>query len=202
MSFVSSPSLCRLGEISRISIVSFSVFLANSMRRFTGFFVKQRVTTLFRRLLRRRRSPSAYQRLDPPSTEPAKLIPSLSRFTRHLTSKARAICSKAHFPVPGSGWRAKDLSGWRRVPKGHLAVYVGRRDEDFKRVLVPAIYFNHPLFGELLRDAEEEFGFCHPGRIAIPCRISEFERVRTRIMEGTESSRRMVFRRHDDVVER
>ncbi|PHT95424.1 Auxin-responsive protein SAUR36 [Capsicum annuum] len=70
------------------------------------------------------------------------------------------------------------------VPKGHLAVYVGQKDGDYKRVLVPVIYINHPLFSELLREAEEEYGFNHPGGITIPCRISEFERVQTRIQQG------------------
>ncbi|MQM12508.1 hypothetical protein Taro_045426 [Colocasia esculenta] len=65
-------------------------------------------------------------------------------------------------------------------PKGHLPVYVGRNDVDPpRRVLVPVIYFNHPLFGELLRGAEEEFDFRHPGGITIPCPISDFESVRT-----------------------
>lgn len=44
------------------------------------------------------------------------------------------------------------------VQKGHLAVYVGQKDRDFYRVLVPVIYFNHPLFGELLKEAEREYG--------------------------------------------
>lgn len=70
------------------------------------------------------------------------------------------------------------------VPKGYLAVYVGQKDGEFQRVLVPVIYFNHPLFGQLLREAEEVFGFDHPGAITIPCRISEFEHVQTRIKEG------------------
>ncbi|MBA0611187.1 hypothetical protein Godav_011888, partial [Gossypium davidsonii] len=63
------------------------------------------------------------------------------------------------------------------VPKGHLAIYIGQKDGDYHRVLVPVIYFNHPLFGELLREAEEEYGFSHQGGITIPCRFSEFERV-------------------------
>ncbi|KAK1262515.1 hypothetical protein QJS04_geneDACA020482 [Acorus gramineus] len=73
------------------------------------------------------------------------------------------------------------------VPKGHMAVYVGRKGEDHDRMcrfLVPVIYFNDPLFGELLKEAEEEFGYNHPGGITIPCRISDFERVRTRIAAG------------------
>lgn len=41
------------------------------------------------------------------------------------------------------------------VPKGHMAVYFGQEDSDFHRILVPVIYFNHPLFSELLREVEE-----------------------------------------------
>nr|GMC84528.1 auxin-responsive protein SAUR36-like [Ipomoea batatas] len=43
-----------------------------------------------------------------------------------------------------------------------MAVYVGQKDGDFKRILVPVMYFNHPLFGELLREAENEFGSVIP----------------------------------------
>lgn len=68
------------------------------------------------------------------------------------------------------------------MPKGHLAVYVGEEDGEWQRVVVPAVYFNHPLFGGLLREAEKEYGFHQPpGGLTIPCRISEFESVRTRI---------------------
>ncbi|KAI4338808.1 hypothetical protein MLD38_023821 [Melastoma candidum] len=67
------------------------------------------------------------------------------------------------------------------VPKGHIAVYVSGEDGELSRVLVPVVYFNHPLFGELLREAEEEYGFCQEGGITIPCGVSEFERVRTRV---------------------
>ena len=67
------------------------------------------------------------------------------------------------------------------VPKGHLAVYVGEQDDDTCRVVVPVIYFNHPLFAELLREAEMVYGYNYPGRIQIPCRISDFENVKSRI---------------------
>ncbi|XP_038971571.1 uncharacterized protein LOC120104446 [Phoenix dactylifera] len=71
-------------------------------------------------------------------------------------------------------------------PKGHLAIYVGggRNGEEGappRRFVVPVIHFNHPLFGELLKEAEEEFGFNHPGGITIPCPVSRFERLRSRI---------------------
>ncbi|CAI9093784.1 OLC1v1029360C1 [Oldenlandia corymbosa var. corymbosa] len=67
------------------------------------------------------------------------------------------------------------------VPKGHLAVYVGSDDDDASRVIVPVIYFNHPLFAELLRDTEKVYGFDHPGGIQIPCQKSEFEDVKMKI---------------------
>ncbi|CAD5170917.1 unnamed protein product [Musa acuminata subsp. malaccensis] len=50
--------------------------------------------------------------------------------------------------------------------------------------LVPVVYFNHPLLRELLREAEVEFGFHHPGGITIPCAAAEFDRVRTRIADA------------------
>jgi SAUR family protein len=81
------------------------------------------------------------------------------------------------------------------VPKGHLAVYVGQKDGDFRRVLVPVIYFNHPLFSELLREAEQEYGFEHQGGITIPCRISEFESVQTKIAAGS-GGRKLTWKRH------
>lgn len=81
------------------------------------------------------------------------------------------------------------------VPKGHMAVYVGQKDGDFHRVLVPVFYFNHPLFGELLREAEEEFGFNQPGGITIPCRFAEFERVKTRIAAGA-GGKKIPWKRH------
>ena len=85
------------------------------------------------------------------------------------------------------------------MPKGHLAVYVGEEDGEFRRVLIPVIYFNHPLFSDLLREAEKKFGFEHPGGITIPCRLTEFERVKTRIASGSGQrgrTRRLGWRLH------
>ncbi|XP_060210246.1 auxin-induced protein 10A5-like [Lycium barbarum] len=67
------------------------------------------------------------------------------------------------------------------VPKGHLAVYVGEKEDDTCRVVVPVIYFNHPLFAELLKEAEMVYGYNHSGGIQIPCRITEFENILSRI---------------------
>lgn len=77
----------------------------------------------------------------------------------------------------------------RKVPpKGHMPVYVGGKDSDPpRRVLVPVIFFNHPLFVDLLRRAEEEFGFHHLGGITIPCPSSDFESVWTRVAAAADS---------------
>lgn len=65
---------------------------------------------------------------------------------------------------------SKNNSG---VPKGHLAVYVGEIQR--KRFVVPVSYINHPSFQDLLRQAEEEFGFDHPmGGLTIPCKEDVF----------------------------
>ena len=62
------------------------------------------------------------------------------------------------------------------VPKGFLAVYVGENQK--KRFVVPVSHLNHPSFQDLLRKAEEEFGFNHPmGGLTIPCRVDTFIHV-------------------------
>ncbi|KAK9122264.1 hypothetical protein Syun_019881 [Stephania yunnanensis] len=64
------------------------------------------------------------------------------------------------------------------VPKGCLAVMVGHQGEEQQRFVVPVMYFNHPLFMQLLKEAEEEFGFDQKGTITIPCHVEEFRQVR------------------------
>ncbi|CAN0910077.1 Auxin-induced protein 10A5 [Linum grandiflorum] len=62
----------------------------------------------------------------------------------------------------------------RSVPKGHIAVYVGEVDER-KRFVVPISVLNHPLFLDLLKLAEDEFGYYPPhGALTIPCHEHEF----------------------------
>lgn len=76
------------------------------------------------------------------------------------------------------GGRRRILDEPVSTPKGQVAVYVGGGNPgESLRYVVPVVYFNHPMFGELLREAEEEFGFQHPGGITIPCAASRFERA-------------------------
>uniref|UniRef100_A0A803PW69 Uncharacterized protein n=1 Tax=Cannabis sativa TaxID=3483 RepID=A0A803PW69_CANSA len=62
----------------------------------------------------------------------------------------------------------KPFSSAKDVPKGYLAVYVGKNK--MTRFVIPISYLNHSSFQELLCQAEEEFGFDHPmGALTIPC---------------------------------
>ncbi|CAL0305400.1 unnamed protein product [Lupinus luteus] len=66
------------------------------------------------------------------------------------------------------------------IPKGCLAILVGQGEEQ-QRFVIPVIYFNHPLFMQLLKEAEEEYGFEHKGPITIPCQVEEFRTVQDMI---------------------
>jgi len=65
------------------------------------------------------------------------------------------------------------------VPKGYLAVYVG---EKMKRFMIPISFLNQPLFQELLKEAEDEFGYDHPmGGLTIPCKEDVFLDIASRL---------------------
>lgn len=129
---------------------------------------------------------------DSPAT---KTVEKIISWGRKLTRGAISLCNVK----PGSGYIQVGSDPVQdkppAVPKGHLAVYVGQKDGEFHRELVPVLYFNHPLFGELLREAEEEYGYNHPGGITIPCPFTEFERVKTRIASrSARAGRRLAWR--------
>ncbi|XVF53316.1 hypothetical protein PTKIN_Ptkin05aG0089300 [Pterospermum kingtungense] len=67
----------------------------------------------------------------------------------------------------------KDL---KDIPKGCLAIMVGQGEEQH-RFVIPVIYINHPRFVQLLKDAEQEYGFDQKGPITIPCHVEEFRNV-------------------------
>ena len=175
------------------------------MRKIRGFKLGKRLVKVFRWVSRRRRSTSSYRRLDPPvkykSTTRARIEKWCGDWDRLKTKAKRLCCIK-----PNPGYLQLGSHGPIEekpvVPKGHLAVYVGHKtgdrdgDDEFSRVLVPVMYFNHPLFGELLREAEEEYGYQHPGGITIPCRFSEFEKVQTTIAAGKTGRSLLTWRRH------
>lgn len=67
------------------------------------------------------------------------------------------------------------------VPAGHLAVCVG---PNARRFVVRAAHLNHPVFRKLLVQAEEEYGFAHPGPLSIPCDEALFEEVLRHLNAG------------------
>ncbi|KAL4569715.1 hypothetical protein LXL04_025357 [Taraxacum kok-saghyz] len=67
------------------------------------------------------------------------------------------------------------------VPKGYMAVYVGEVQR--KRFVVPLSYLDQPLFQDLLRRSEEEYGFNHPmGGLTIPCQEEAFVHLTTQLL--------------------
>jgi SAUR family protein len=66
------------------------------------------------------------------------------------------------------------------IPKGYFAILVGHEDK-LERFVIPVFYINHPLFNDLLKEAEAEYGFDHKGPITIPCRVEEFRSVQDSI---------------------
>ncbi|KAB1225284.1 Auxin-induced protein X10A [Morella rubra] len=174
------------------------------MRKIRGFKLGKRLAGVSKWVARKTRKRTGYQRLDAPPPPPRtpkpkpKPISKLITWGRRVTTRARTLClcrpaDSGYIPMGQDTVTEKKET---TVPKGHLAVYVGQKDGDFHRVLVPVIYFNHPLFGELLREAEQEYGFHHQGGITIPCRISEFESVQTRIAAGCGGARKLMWKRH------
>lgn len=157
------------------------------MSKIRGFNLRTRLIRVSKWVLRKIRIRNStrpeYRRLGWPSKSP---MAKLRRWGRKLTAGAKSILKvKAE-----SGYDQLGAEPDPSVPKGHLAVYVGQKDGELHRVMVPVIYFNHPLFGELLKETEEEFGFHHEGGITIPCRVTEFERVKTRIASGSRRTTR------------
>ncbi|XP_068650805.1 auxin-responsive protein SAUR36-like [Aristolochia californica] len=152
------------------------------MRRMRGFRLGRKLVKVWRWALKRKSR--EYLRLSPPDHERKnKTMTKLRNWGRRmgktLCSSRRSLLSD-YSRLGETPLDAKPVA----VPKGHLAVYVGQKDDDTHRYLVPVIYFNHPLFGQLLREAEEEFGHHHRGGITIPCRVSDFENVQMKIAAG------------------
>ncbi|KAL9274260.1 Auxin-responsive protein SAUR32-like protein [Drosera capensis] len=85
------------------------------------------------------------------------------------------------------------------IPKGCVTVLVGNGDEEeLERFVVPVVYVNHPLFSELLKEAEEEYGFDRKGPITIPCRVEEFRNVKGSIERERHSHDRHHQHHQDD----
>eukprot|EP00262_Sarcandra_glabra_P003702 TRINITY_DN14486_c0_g1_i1.p1 TRINITY_DN14486_c0_g1~~TRINITY_DN14486_c0_g1_i1.p1 ORF type:complete len:165 (+),score=11.80 TRINITY_DN14486_c0_g1_i1:62-556(+) len=162
------------------------------MRRSRGIRLGRKVVRFFKWVFKSKRKSSGYLRLNP-SYGRGKTMTKICNWGRGF-KRILGCSSNESSGYTSVGQIMYENAESLSVPKGHLAVYVGQKDDDPHRFLVPVIYFNHPLFGELLREAEQEYGYNHPGGITLPCRISDFERVQMRIDAG--ASRRKLVRRH------
>ncbi|KAL2489634.1 SAUR-like auxin-responsive protein family [Forsythia ovata] len=156
------------------------------------FKLGHKLVKVFKWCLRHRTGRRAtYQRLEPPRSTTGT-ISKLCKWVCSLKQGAKGLCyekkdSGLYIRVGQEPVKPNHAMG---VPKGDLAVYVGDKDDDTCRILVPVAYINHPLFGELLRKAEKVYGFNHPGGIQIPCRKSEFENVQTKIAAACDGGSR------------
>ncbi|KAL4572933.1 hypothetical protein LXL04_019721 [Taraxacum kok-saghyz] len=66
------------------------------------------------------------------------------------------------------------------VPKGYLAVYVGKQEK--KRFVIPVSLLCQRSFQDLLHQPEEEFGYDHPmGGLTIPCSEHTFFDLASRL---------------------
>ncbi|OIT01856.1 auxin-responsive protein saur32 [Nicotiana attenuata] len=97
---------------------------------------------------------------------------SLSLLNKHLHFSHLLI----HHHHQGKKQGKKDV-----LPKGYLAIKVGQAEEEQQKFVVPVSYFNHPLFIQLLKEAEEVYGFDHKGNITIPCHVEQFRCVQGEI---------------------
>ncbi|XP_022737736.1 auxin-responsive protein SAUR36-like [Durio zibethinus] len=157
------------------------------MMKIRGFRLGRKLVKIFKWIIRPRRRNYRISFLRPPTRRcnPLSRICSFARFLRRGTMGLSNSNSDAGYIQLGEKGVKRV-----RVPKGHLAVYVGESEGDARRVLVPVIYFNHPLFGELLKEAERVYGFHQSGGITLPCGISEFEKVRMRIADWDNCRRK------------
>ncbi|KAK8625132.1 hypothetical protein V6N13_090010 [Hibiscus sabdariffa] len=106
--------------------------------------------------------------LTTPSSNSTPSFPHLNNLTKTMGFRLPRIVN-----ANPSMKRALSSSETMVVPKGHFAVYVGEAEK--KRFVVPISLLKNPSFQNLLRQAEDEFGFDHPmGALTIPCREEAF----------------------------
>lgn len=156
------------------------------MQKVKGFRVGQRFGKILKWINTRKQfkseSKSKFVRLSSTTRSSKQGKTRVCNWIESLKQGAKRLCfSKNRSGYIRVGQDPEETHPGYWVPRGHLAIYVGEKEDDACRVLVPLMYFNHPLFGKLLKEAEKMYGFDHPGGIQIPCRISEFESVKTKI---------------------
>ncbi|GLJ49111.1 hypothetical protein SUGI_1036050 [Cryptomeria japonica] len=84
-------------------------------------------------------------------------------------------------------WRRNDNGGGRIARKGCVFVYVGEKEQQ-ERFVIPINHLHHPIFVQLLRAAEEAFGFHYNGPLKIPCNIDHFKKLKKMIHKAQTST--------------
>ncbi|KAL1201687.1 Auxin-responsive protein SAUR36 [Cardamine amara subsp. amara] len=158
------------------------------MKRLRGFKIGLRIVKVFKWIIPTRRIQTGKRQCLTGILNPVAKICSLAR--RCLRRGASRLCGGKKTGQTRLGTEPKTPA----VPKGHLVVHVGESGDDTRRIVVPVIYFNHPLFGELLEQAEQAYGFDQPGRITIPCGVSDFEKVQKRIAAWDHCRKKRTFK--------
>ncbi|KAK5804691.1 auxin-responsive protein SAUR36-like [Gossypium arboreum] len=158
------------------------------MKKITGFKLGSKLAKVFKWIIRpgSRNYRNSFLR---PRIRCCNLLSRICSFARFLRCRTKGLCNSGS----GPGYVRLGEEGMERVggvPKGHVAVYVEESGGDKRRVVVPVIYFNHPLFEELLKESEQIYGFNQLGGITLACRISEFEKVKMRIADWDHCRRR------------
>ncbi|XP_021768414.1 auxin-responsive protein SAUR36-like [Chenopodium quinoa] len=147
-----------------------------------GFKLGRKLIRVFKWVTRKRSYSSKYERLEGANLQRSKTISRLCKWGKKIQrGLINSVTSRGYVRV---GHDSLIDSKPVHVPKGHLAVHVEESEGHLRRVVVPVLFLNHPLFGKLLEEAENVYGFDHPGQITIPCPISEFEKVQMRIAAG------------------
>ncbi|CAN7032067.1 hypothetical protein BRARA_H01119 [Brassica rapa] len=157
------------------------------MKRLRGFKIGHRLVKIFKWIIRTRRNQTGKRQCLTGLLNP---VPKICSFARCLRRGADTLCGGKKTGQTRLGNEPKPQA----VPKGHLVVHVGECGDDTRRVVVPVVYLNHPLFGELLEEKERAYGFDQPGRITIPCRVSDFEKVQMRIAACDHCRRKRAFK--------
>ncbi|XP_044970716.1 auxin-responsive protein SAUR21-like [Hordeum vulgare subsp. vulgare] len=82
-------------------------------------------------------------------------------------------------------WRARRSTASATVPSGHVAVCA-----EGARFMVRLAHLSHPAFLELLRQAEEEYGFPSgaSGPVALPCDEDRLRDVLRRVSSSSDDS--------------
>ncbi|TKY64127.1 Auxin-responsive protein SAUR32 [Spatholobus suberectus] len=97
------------------------------------------------------------------------------------------VTNHYHIPWPHPQQRKEVVI--KNIPKGFLPIKVGQGEEQ-QKIVMPVMHLNHPLFSQLLKEAEEEYGFDQQGTIIIPCHVEDFRYVQDLIHKEKSSQNR------------